>query len=36
MKRLIIALFFVNCIVSGNMMICNDTETGQSWTIFIN
>lgn len=32
--RIVIMFGFVNCIVSGNMTICTDLETGQSWTIF--
>lgn len=32
--RVAFALLFINCIVSGNMTICTDTETGRSWTIF--
>jgi hypothetical protein len=33
MKKLLVSLFFVNCIVSGNLTICTDLETGKSWTI---
>jgi len=33
--KLFAVVFFINCIVSGNLYICTDTETGQSTTILL-
>lgn len=36
MKYVIVALLAVSCIVNGNLMICTDLETGQTWTLLLN
>lgn len=33
--KLLITLFYVSCIIQGNLMICYDSDTGRSTTTII-